>query len=68
MNGQVSCEGPKGKTTLMSVPEPPPFRTDFDKFEKVDPKSVKVHMGYGGYDETTPEEDLTGAGGVGEAV
>lgn len=45
MNGQVSCEGPKGKTSLEKVPGPPAFRTDLGKGE-VDPASVKAHMGY----------------------
>ena len=57
MNGQVSCEGPLGKTTLLSTPKPPDVRTDWDKFEKVDPVSVKVHMGYGTYEETEVKED-----------
>jgi NADH dehydrogenase (ubiquinone) flavoprotein 2 len=53
MNGQVSCEGPQGKTTLISEPAPPPLREGgFSSFEKVDPSSVKVHMGYGTYEET----------------
>ena len=45
MNGQVSCEGPKGKTTLATVPGPPKFRDDLPE-PKVDPVSVKQHMGY----------------------
>ena len=45
MNGQVSCEGPKGKTSLATVPGPPKFRDDLPKGE-VDPVSVKLHMGY----------------------
>ena len=52
MNGQVSCEGPQGKTTLLKAPGMPEVRTDWDKFEKVDPVTVKVHMGYGTYEET----------------
>ena len=53
MNGQVSCEGPQGKTTLISEPAPPPLREGgFSSFEKVDPSSVKVHMGYGTSEET----------------
>lgn len=45
MNGQVSCEGPKGKTSLKDgPPEPPPMRTDLEP--KVDPASVKAHMNY----------------------
>lgn len=45
MNGQVSCEGPLGKTSLNTV-EPPKF--DRKKFEggEVDPASVKSHMAY----------------------
>ena len=45
MNGQVSCEGPKGKTSLATVPGPPKFRDDLPE-PKVDPVSVKQHMGY----------------------
>jgi len=45
LNGQVSCEGPKGKTSLDTVPPPPPMRQDLPKGE-VDPASVKAHMGY----------------------
>lgn len=47
MNGQVSCEGPKGKTSLLT-PAPGPgafFRTD--KLDpKVNPAQVKADMGY----------------------
>jgi len=47
MNGQVSCEGPKGKTSLtwkeVKVPEVDPKR--FEAGE-VDPASVKEHMAY----------------------
>ena len=57
MNGQVSCEGPLGKTTLIDKPGIPPLRTDWDKFEKVDPVSVKVHMGYGTYEETEVKDE-----------
>mmetsp|Transcript_11877 Transcript_11877/g.24053 ORF Transcript_11877/g.24053 Transcript_11877/m.24053 type:complete len:272 (+) Transcript_11877:3-818(+) len=57
MNGQVSCEGPLGKTTLLDKPGIPPLRTDWDKFEKVDPVSVKVHMGYGTYEETEVKDE-----------
>ncbi len=46
MNGQVSCEGPRGKTTLMGNPPPPGFRTRTDFEPKVDPASVKDHMNY----------------------
>mmetsp|Transcript_22313 Transcript_22313/g.29188 ORF Transcript_22313/g.29188 Transcript_22313/m.29188 type:complete len:269 (-) Transcript_22313:207-1013(-) len=45
MNGQVSCEGPRGKSTLLSTPTPPPFRDDLPD-PKVDPASVKEHMNY----------------------
>jgi len=45
LNGQVSCEGPHGKTSLATVPGPPPMRTDLAE-GTVDPASVKVHMGY----------------------
>lgn len=47
MNGQLSCEGPQGKTTLK---DPTAFniekhmRTDLEP--KVDPASVKEHMNY----------------------
>lgn len=45
MNGQVSCEGPLGKTSLFAKPTPPPVREGgFDG--KVDPASVKEHMAY----------------------
>lgn len=45
MNGQVSCEGPLGKTSLFSEPTPPPVREEgFNG--KVDPASVKEHMAY----------------------
>lgn len=55
MNGQVSCEGPQGKTSLFDGPPPPaPLRTDMfgDPAWKpgaegsVDPVSVKEHMCY----------------------
>jgi NADH dehydrogenase (ubiquinone) flavoprotein 2 len=46
MNGQVSCEGPQGKTSLTEGPPPPaPFREDLPKGE-VDPATVKAHMCY----------------------
>jgi NADH dehydrogenase (ubiquinone) flavoprotein 2 len=47
MNGQISCEGPMGKTSLKSpIPDPASlFRTD-DMSPKVDPASVKTAMGY----------------------
>ncbi|KAL3809423.1 hypothetical protein ACHAXA_003992 [Cyclostephanos tholiformis] len=45
MNGQVSCEGPLGKTTLWEVLPP---KVDAERFKdgKVDPASVKEHMSY----------------------
>lgn len=45
MNGQVSCEGPKGKTSLFSIVAP---TVDPKRFESgaVDPASVKKHMAY----------------------
>eukprot|EP01033_Poteriospumella_lacustris_P001212 gene1212-879_t len=48
MNGQVSCEGPLGKTSLkepISEDHAKLFRTD-DFTPKVDPASVKKTMGY----------------------
>lgn len=45
MNGQVSCEGPLGKTTLIEAPKPPPIRAEGFNGE-VDPASVKEHMHY----------------------
>lgn len=58
MNGQLSCEGPMGKTTLNNPPHKPGFmfRDDLDMTvdedgnsidrEKVDPSTVKQHMMY----------------------
>jgi NADH dehydrogenase (ubiquinone) flavoprotein 2 len=45
MNGQVSCEGPLGKTSLFSIQTP---QVDPDRFKNgtVDPASVKEHMAY----------------------
>jgi NADH dehydrogenase (ubiquinone) flavoprotein 2 len=45
MNGQVSCEGPLGKTSLLTIPV---HETDASRFESgsVDPASVKKHMAY----------------------
>lgn len=45
MNGQVSCEGPKGKTSLFEIHT---YKTDASRFEKgeVDPAAVKKHMAY----------------------
>eukprot|EP00968_Pinguiococcus_pyrenoidosus_P028176 scaffold7673_cov258-Pinguiococcus_pyrenoidosus.AAC.13 len=46
MNGQVSCEGPLGKTCNLEEPHGPGFRMRDDLEAKVDPASVKEHMGY----------------------
>lgn len=48
MNGQLSCEGPQGKTTLFDPPHKPGhgFRKDFDDLPKTNPEDVKNHMGY----------------------
>lgn len=53
MNGQVSCEGPLGKTSLFNVEEltaagPEAFmRSDIDLSKvQVEPADVKKHMGY----------------------
>jgi len=46
MNGQVSCEGPLGKTSLFDAPKPPPVEKDRFKDGAVDPASVKEHMAY----------------------
>eukprot|EP01038_Epipyxis_sp_PR26KG_P011222 gene11222-15062_t len=50
MNGQVSCEGPLGKTSLFEPIASDPaahFRTDIDmSVVKVDPKDVKKQMNY----------------------
>ena len=45
MNGQVSCEGPLGKTSLFTIQKP---QVDPDRFQNgtVDPASVKEHMAY----------------------
>jgi NADH dehydrogenase (ubiquinone) flavoprotein 2 len=45
MNGQVSCEGPAGKTSLHTIPK---IEVDAKRFAdgKVDPASVKKHMAY----------------------
>ena len=47
MNGQVSCEGPLGKTSLLWK-EPVPPKVDPDRFKDgaVNPASVKEHMAY----------------------
>jgi len=45
MNGQLSCEGPLGRTTLDVIPGAGHMmRTDLEP--KVDPSTVKEHMGY----------------------
>mmetsp|Transcript_64388 Transcript_64388/g.139207 ORF Transcript_64388/g.139207 Transcript_64388/m.139207 type:complete len:272 (-) Transcript_64388:172-987(-) len=49
MNGQVSCEGPLGKTSLFEAPAKAGklMRADFDQLErKCNPADVKRHMGY----------------------
>jgi NADH dehydrogenase (ubiquinone) flavoprotein 2 len=46
MNGQVSCEGPLGKTSLFEIPAPPKVDPDRFKDGSVDPASVKEHMAY----------------------
>ncbi len=44
MNGQLSCEGPLGKTSLKELRETPvPTR---ELKAKVDPATVKKHMMY----------------------
>lgn len=45
MNGQVSCEGPLGKTSLETIHV---YKTDASRFKDgdVDPASVKEHMAY----------------------
>lgn len=44
LNGQLSCEGPLGKTSLHTIPTTKHFRDDIEA--KVDPASVKEHMMY----------------------
>lgn len=49
MNGQLSCEGPQGKTTLKWAKHPPAgfrMRPDSDLQPKVDPKKIKEEMLY----------------------
>ncbi|OQS06772.1 NADH dehydrogenase flavoprotein 2, mitochondrial precursor [Thraustotheca clavata] len=48
MNGQLSCEGPQGKTTLKWEHPPAGFkmRPDSDLEPKVDPKKIKEDMLY----------------------
>lgn len=45
MNGQVSCEGPKGKTSLKEIVVPVVDKTRFEKGE-VDPAKIKKLMAY----------------------
>jgi NADH dehydrogenase (ubiquinone) flavoprotein 2 len=49
MNGQVSCEGPLGKTSLLDDQVGVPVtkeREDMFKAGAIKPVTVKVHMGY----------------------
>ncbi|KAH9192337.1 hypothetical protein AeNC1_005695 [Aphanomyces euteiches] len=49
MNGQLSCEGPQGKTTLTWKEHPAPgfkMRPDSELVAKVDPKKIKEEMLY----------------------
>jgi NADH dehydrogenase (ubiquinone) flavoprotein 2 len=46
MNGQVSCEGPLGKTSLFAEPTIQPVAPERFAAGAVDPASVKKHMGY----------------------
>jgi NADH dehydrogenase (ubiquinone) flavoprotein 2 len=49
MNGQLSCEGPQGKTTLTWEKAPGPgfrMRPDEDLKPKVNPKDIKDAMLY----------------------
>lgn len=48
MNGQVSCEGPLGKTSLFDTPPAPGqfMRKDGDLTPKVNPADIKTSMGY----------------------
>jgi len=46
MNGQVSCEGPLGKTSLFTIPQHPPVDADRFKDGEVNPADVKKHMAY----------------------
>lgn len=43
LNGQVSCEGPLGKTSLKTIPPAPKSR---DFAPKVDPATIKNAMMY----------------------
>ena len=46
MNGQVSCEGPLGKSSLYTISGPHKVEEGRFKDGEVDPVSVKKHMGY----------------------
>lgn len=49
MNGQLSCEGPQGKTSLKWAKHPPPgfrMRPDSELQPKVDPAKIKEEMLY----------------------
>jgi NADH dehydrogenase (ubiquinone) flavoprotein 2 len=46
LNGQVSCEGPLGKTSLLAPATAPTVDTNRFSNGKVDPASVKKHMAY----------------------
>ncbi|ETW03295.1 hypothetical protein H310_04798 [Aphanomyces invadans] len=49
MNGQLSCEGPQGKTTLKWDKHPEPgfrMRPDSELVPKIDPKTIKDEMLY----------------------
>jgi NADH dehydrogenase (ubiquinone) flavoprotein 2 len=48
MNGQLSCEGPMGKTSLLGEPTGPGFgmRPDSELKAKMDPASIKEEMHY----------------------
>jgi NADH dehydrogenase (ubiquinone) flavoprotein 2 len=46
MNGQVSCEGPHGKTSLKEPAPKPGFMMRKDLDGKVDPATVKKEMHY----------------------
>lgn len=49
MNGQLSCEGPQGKTSLLWEKHPAPdfrMRPDSELQPKIDPKKIKDEMLY----------------------
>lgn len=46
MNGQVSCEGPLGKTSLFEKPISPKVEEGRFKDGNIDPADVKRHMAY----------------------